>query len=485
MSHNMSLFSHASYALDHALQAGVDYADIRVENKFASNLGLRNGVVCGSKTQLQDAIGVRILIDGVWGFAATSSLDNRSIKRIIDQAIKTAKKIARNYPDNKLVLGEVPKRKTSVADDCKKNPQFIDFEDRMDLITWVNTNILSQSNDINLLDLKLIENHSQQVFFNSEGSEIEQILIRSSLLLGTSINNTNNFPSVRTVAFGGVGGIEQFNNYDFQRFLDGFIKTIPGIAEAKFIKPTKRPVVLNEEMGWNLCHEFCHAIESDLILENKSPLGLQIGRKIGSEKVTIVDDASFKGFGEYYFDDEGIKASGTLIMEDGILYDFLQNRETAVKLNAIPTSNGRAESALYPPQVRQSNTFFEPGDYSFNELLEEVKNGLFVCDSFGGNADMFHGNFQLDAQFGRKIVNGELGDYVTGFALVGNLYKILGQIGGFSKNVWSFPAFCGKKGQRVSVGVISPKVFLKNMQIIATPAKRQFRLLELIRQRER
>jgi TldD protein len=481
----MTLTPSASDAIDFALKAEADYVDVRVENTFDNFTGLRNNQICGVNTNLQQSIGIRVLYKNCWGFGSTSSLDNASLKRTIKSAISSAKKSAKRNENNKVKLAKVSNRKTSVSDVCKKDPQLLEQKDRIDLLKWFNDRICSQASVINVLDLKLIENHTQKLFMNSEGSEIEQILIRASLFLGSSLRGTSNFQKVRSIGYGGVGGIEQFEEYNFEDFLINFTESLPQIAQAKLIKPNEQPVILNEEIGWNLCHEFCHAVESDLVLSDMSPLKDKLGIKVGSEYVTIIDDASFKGYGEYYFDDEGVKASGTLIVEDGILFDFLQNRETAGESNAVPTSNGRAESALYYPLVRQSNTFFEPGNFAFEELIEQTKNGLYICDSFGGNADTIHGNFQLDAQYGRKIEKGELGDFVTGFSIIGNLYSILGNVSGMTKNIGSFPSYCGKNGQRVSVGAISPKVALKRIPVISNIAQRQIRKIDFSNVRQR
>lgn len=481
----MALHSHATDAIGYALQEEADYVDVRIDNLFENYLGLRNSRLCGVNTQLQESIGIRVLFNGFWGFASSSSLENNAIKNAVNSAIKSAKKIAKVFPERKSNFVDITVRKTSVSDKCEKPPQLLNPNDRVELVCWIDSRINSRVKDLNVVDIKLIENHTQKIFLNSNGSEIEQILIRASVFLGTSIRGSTNLPRIRTAGFGGVGGIEQFQAIDFENFITEYISSLPKIAQAKLIKPKEQSVILNEEMGWNLCHEFCHAVEADLILEGRSPLGSQIGNKIGSEQVTIIDDASFKGYGEYYFDAEGVKASGTLIVEDGILLDFLQSIETAAKMNVVPTSNGRAESALHSPQVRQSNTFFEPGNLTFEEMLESVKDGIYVCDSFGATADIVLGNFQLDAQYGRKIEKGELGDYATNFALVGNLYSVLGEVDGMSKEIKSYPSYCGKNGQRVSVGAISPKVSLKNIGIISNIAQRQIRKVDFSKLRER
>ena len=481
----MSLFSFAQDAIRYALNDEADYVDVRLENVFKNYIGMRNSKLCGVNTQLQESIGVRILLNGFWGFAATASLDTPSIKSAVESSLSSAKKIAKRFPEKKNLLAEMTARKTSVADECKKSPQLIDPSERMDFVSELNSRINSSVQDLSVLDIKLVENNTQKIFLNSDGTEIEQILIRASVFLGSSMQGSSTLPKIRTVGFGGVGGIEQFRTLGFENFVTAFTSSLPKIAQARLIKPAEQPVILNEEMGWNLCHEFCHAVESDLILEGRSSLGNQIGSKIGSEKVTIIDDASFKGYGEYYFDDEGVKASGTLIVEDGILFDVLQSRETAGEMNAIPTSNGRAESSLHLPMVRQSNTFFEPGNFSFDELLENTRSGLYICDTFGGISDTVQGNFQLDAQYGRKIEKGELGDYVTNFSLVGNLFSVLGTVDGMTKDLGSYPAYCNKGGQSVRVGAISPKVSLKNLGIITNIAQRQIRKVDFTKMRER
>jgi TldD protein len=477
--------SYASEAIGYALKEEADYIDVRIENEFSNFVGLRNNNICGANTNLQKGIGIRVLYKNCWGFASSASLDNSTIRRLVDSAISNAKKISNLTDKPKINLSSTTTKRTKIADHCKKDPQFLEQSDRIDLLQLVNSKIISKLKVINILDLKLLENHTQKYFINSEGSEIEQILIRASLILGSVLGGSSNFQRVRSVGFGGVGGIEQFDTDEFDNFLDNFMVTLPQIAQAKLIKPSEQPTVLNEEMGWNLCHEFCHAVEADLIIAEKSPLGPLVGTKIGSEEVTIIDDASFKGFGEYYFDDEGVKASGTLIVEDGILYDIIQSRETAAETEGVPTSNGRAESCLHYPQVRQSNTFFEPGNYNFEELLEKIKNGLYVCDTFGGNADIANGNFQLDAQYGRKIEKGELTDFVTGFSIIGNLYTTLGDVIGMTKKISSSPSYCGKNGQRVSVGAISPKVGLRSLAVISNIAQRQIRKIDFSRLRDR
>jgi TldD protein len=481
----MNVHSSADLAIDLAQKAGADYVDVRIENEFENEVAMRNRAIYNVQSNLHNSIGIRVFINGFCGFASTLSMENSAIKRVVENAIVCAQKLAKNHPDHQTHLADATSRKTSISDEFKHHPQHLDPTMRINILNLTTSKILDHFKEIDVLDLKLLENHIQKVFINSEGSKIEQILIRSSLFIGSVISDIDNNKKVRTVAYGGTGGLEQFETSNYNQFISNFIKSLPGLLQATQFKTQRLPAVLNEDMGWNICHEFCHTLEADLILSDQSPMGEQFGNKVGSNEVTIVDDASVNGFGQYYFDDEGIKASGTLLVEDGILFDILQSRETAGKMNVIPTSNSRAQNPLFPPLVRQSNTFFEPGDYSFEELLEKVDNGIFICDSFGGNADSLHGQFQLDAQFGRLIENGKLTDYVTGFSIVGNLYKFLGKINGMSKNLLGFPGICGKNDQKVKVGSISPKIALEPIQLISTIPSKIFDRYKIINKREK
>ena len=121
----MSLFSFAQDAISYALNDEAEYVDVRLENVFKNYVGMRNSKLCDVNTQLRESIGVRILINGFWGFAATASLDTPSIKSAIESALLSAKKIAKKYPEKKSNLAEMTARKTSVADECKKSPQLI------------------------------------------------------------------------------------------------------------------------------------------------------------------------------------------------------------------------------------------------------------------------------------------------------------------------------------------------------------------------
>jgi len=163
-------------------------------------------------------------------------------------------------------------------------------------------------------------------------------------------------------------------------------------------------------------------------------------------------------FGFYPFDDEGVKAEKRVIVENGVLKDFLHSRETAVAFNAKP-GNARADGLSFP-LVRMSNTYLAEGDYSFEELLEIARNGVYLVGSRGGETNPATGYFQFNAQYGYIIRNGELCEMIRDVSLSGNTLEILKDIK-IGKGLEFDPGFCGKEGQVVPVADGSPPALIK------------------------
>ncbi len=227
------------------------------------------------------------------------------------------------------------------------------------------------------------------------------------------------------------------------------------------------PIVLGPKVTWVLFHEIVgHQVEADSIIAGSSSYTGLIGRKVASEEVTVVDDPFMMDFGGYQFDDEGTKGQGTLVIEEGILHSYLHSRETALLFDTESSGNFLSESFEYRPIVRQSNVFLEPKDWETDELIEHVRNGVYVEDCSLGVTYSLDGSFTLRARTGRLIEDGELGDTVLNFSLNGNPHTVLGSIFGIGKGIRPWSAQCLKGGQLRTVGAVGPSVGLDNVRVI-------------------
>ncbi|WP_169791821.1 TldD/PmbA family protein, partial [Thermococcus celericrescens] len=165
--------------------------------------------------------------------------------------------------------------------------------------------------------------------------------------------------------------------------------------------------------------------------------------------------------GSYVYDDEGIRARRVEIIRDGVLVNYLNDRETSALLGLEPNGHGRAQGYNYQPLVRMSNTYVEPGDWSFEEMVEEVKNGLYMVGDKGGEVDTAGGTFTFGAREGYVIENGKVKEMVRDVALSGSILDVLKNIRAIGNDLKvDFPGYCGK-GQWVPVDDGGPHVLTR------------------------
>jgi TldD protein len=189
-----------------------------------------------------------------------------------------------------------------------------------------------------------------------------------------------------------------------------------------------------------------------------------MGKKIGSELVSIIDDPSADAFGSYAYDDEGVEAKKTVILEKGVLKSYINSRETAHRTSSQP--NGHARSCGYDsvPIVRMSNTFMQKGKHSHDEVFD-VKKGIYIKGMKGGSVDIFSGGFMFKAEEAYEIKNGELGKVMRDAAISGNVLKTLRDVEAVGKDFGTSVGMCGKGGQDVPVSDGGPHIRVKNLMV--------------------
>jgi TldD protein len=246
---------------------------------------------------------------------------------------------------------------------------------------------------------------------------------------------------------GGIGGTEVL---DF--LTEPAVKEVAEISRS--LLSTKAPptgsmtVVLDPGVAGTFAHEsFGHGTEADQFVRDRSYLKPLLGQVVGPESLTIVDNGAYPGgWGSIYFDDEGHPGQRTVLVDKGRFVGALHDRETAQVLHARPTGNTRRSDFLSRPFVRMTNTYTEPGDWTFEELVKEAKNGIVLERATSGIEDPLGGQMQLKVKHGHTIVNGELGDLVGSMALSGKVLDFLRNIRGVSKakDFLIEPGYCGK-----------------------------------------
>jgi len=224
-------------------------------------------------------------------------------------------------------------------------------------------------------------------------------------------------------------------------------------------------VIVDGVLAGLIAHEAIgHASEADGVLRGTSILRGKLGERVGSKHVTLIDDATLaEKFGMDFYDDEGVKAQRKILIQNGILKGYLTNREAAGKLNLPATGNARAQNYRYPPIVRMTNTYFKPGDMSLEELLEDVKMGIYAKGGRGGQVNPAEGVFQFGAQEAYLIKNGEIAEHLRDFSMSGFILQTLKNVTGVAKDFDIYPSFCGKGGQSMRTTCGGPHIRIEGM----------------------
>ncbi|MBM4452669.1 MAG: TldD/PmbA family protein, partial [Chloroflexi bacterium] len=208
-------------------------------------------------------------------------------------------------------------------------------------------------------------------------------------------------------------------------------------------------VILDPILAGVFAHEaFGHLSEADHVHENKRLQELMVlGRKFGSKHLNIVDGAAVPGLrGSYKYDDEGVPATKTYLIREGILESRLHSRETAAMMREKPTGNARAINYRYPPIVRMTNTFIEPGKVSFEDMLSEINEGIYAKDWYGGTTSLEMFTFSAGEAY--MIRNGKIAELLRPIVLSGNVFTTLANINAIGNDLdMNQGGGCGKAGQ--------------------------------------
>ena len=434
----------------------VDYIDIRAGKSNSTSILMKDGKIDEINTGIGISARIRVLNNGAWGFAYTTDLSK------FDEITETALKLSNSLKGD-VELSESKIIKDKIATDVKIPFEDISIEEKQEIMKAAGDSATLEK--VNSTTVSYADAESNELFLNSEGSRIEVKTSRLRMALNATATDG------QIIQFGhgslaGVKGFELIANEDIEEFGRKIGDKAQRLLKAESAPSGKFKVIADPELTGVMIHEALgHATEADIILQNDSILKDKLNTKIASDIVNIYDDATIKdGFGYYPYDVEGTKTKPNQLVKDGELISLLSSRETASKLNMKSSGNARS-SINDAPIVRMSNTFLQPGDMTFEELIEDIPDGIYLKGSRGGQVDTGKGIFQFNAAEGFKIENGELSTPLRDVSLSGNILETLNNIDALGKDFKLSAGFCGKDGQTVPVGDGGPHTKINDAMV--------------------
>ncbi|MCD6383634.1 MAG: TldD/PmbA family protein, partial [Thermoplasmata archaeon] len=444
-----------------------DYLEIRVERTAYSVNYMKNGTLVSSTEGVDGGISVRALVGGGMGAAYTDSLDIKDVKKAVDEAIKIGRSV-KDISRVELSEEEVYQDSWGVKGNLNRGNEekvfaLEDIERELDAMGYVvaRTQLLRDS-----LKEKLI--------LTSEGTDIYSRLPQVEYYYFIIVKTVKGSEQAyNQIAWS--GGYERWGEYNpKERVLSDAEVLKRAIDEGRALKSGRMDLVVGPEVSGIAAHESSgHPSEADRILGREGFLAGEsfikpdmIGERVGSEVVNIVDDPTTPGsFGFYLYDDEGVPARRRYLYREGRINEFLHNRETAKILGVKSNGAARASSWSREPIVRMSTTFVEPGDHTLEELLEDVKYGVFMKSFTEWNIDDIRFNQRYVGREAYLVERGEVKGPVKRPIIEVTTKTFWGAVDALSRDLEFIGATCGKSDpmQGVDVWMGGPYMRLRNV----------------------
>lgn len=444
----------AEAAVSKARAAGASYAEARVQSTWERMYVLKNGEPQPSFFGEGYGIGIRVISRGALGFAATNDMRRASVNAIAAKAVKLAQgsSVVLKKP---MVLDRSKPARRKWAPPEKQRVEDADSAWLRRVLLEVEGRVSDGKAGVKIPGrlLYLGAELEKRYYVNSDGARVEGRLPRVGFF-GSLTAVEGGASAQRFIQQGETGGLEVVKRIDLARVVEEEAK-----AMGKVIKTATKPpndtldVILGPELSGIAAHESVgHPQEADRVLGREGAQAGEsylkadsLGRKVGSLEANVSDDPTLlHSNGFVPVDDEGVEAKKRLLIKDGVISEFLQNRTTAMEFGL--TSNGASRSVAFDrePIIRMSNTFVEPGDYTTEELLKEVRHGVFFKTFTEWNIDDKRLNQRYVALEAYLIEQGELKGLVKSPVLEITTPKLWGSVKARSKHMEFEAATCGK-----------------------------------------
>lgn len=469
--------------LQKARDLGATYADVRIVRGASESISIKNGKVDALASSTDYGFGVRVIADGAWGFASSFTVTNEEGERVAAEAVRIAEASARLKKQD-VKLAPVDPAEGRFESEWKIDPFEVPLEEKIGLLLDADK-VMRQRPEIKIAESSMESWRTDETFASTDGSYIEQAKIESGGGIAATAIEGGEMQRRSYPQLGGdhaARGYEYVERWDLPGHAEQIAKEAAELLKAPQCPSDVRDLVLEGSMLALQVHESCgHPIELDRVFGTEASYAGtsflttdKLGRfRYGSDKVNIVADATIPGgLGTFAYDDEGVPAQRVDIVKEGIFSGYLSSRETAAKIG-WPRSGGamRADGWNRIPLIRMTNINLLPGDWTFDEIIKDTKNGIYAAMVTSWSIDDKRLNFQFGTEIAWEIENGSLGRMFRNPTYTGITYEFWRSCDAISGrggewHLWGVPN-CGKgePGQGAHVGHgVAPSRF-RNVRI--------------------
>ena len=456
-------------SLDLLNARSIDFGDLFFERVSSESFVLEEGIIKGGSFDISQGVGVRAVSGAKTGFSYSDVLDVNSLH----EACLAARSIS-NKEGNGINLS--PRIINNIQLYSDDDPLLsISREQKIKILEKINE--LARASDPRVTQVMASLSSSYRVIMVCRTDGNISFDIKPTVCLAANVTMESN--GRRETGFGASGGALMLDQIAGEDTLQKIATQAVGVAalniEASPAPAGSMPVVLGSGWPGVLIHEAVgHGLEGDFNRTGSSNFTNRIGQKVASESCTIIDNGTLRDRrGSQSIDDEGTNTQETVLIENGILKGYMQDRQNAMLMNMKETGNGRRESYNCLPLPRMTNTYMLPGKFQKNEIIESVKEGIYAVNFKGGQVDITSGKFVFSTSEAYMIRNGKIAEPIKGATLIGNGPETMQHVSmvGNDLELDCGIGTCGKAGQSVPVGIGPPTLKIDTITVGGTETK--------------
>ncbi len=450
--------------LQSALQHGGDFAEVFAEDRRLASARFDDGKVEEFTSGRERGAGIRVVRGDSTGYAHTADLTERGLRDAADAAAAAAQ----GAPGETRVVA-LERQSVRRPHEVRELPETVDKARKAEVLERADHAARSESDSIRQVSATYADARRQVLIANSDGLLVEDDRVRTRfgvqcVAVGDTGMQTGFEAPGRTVGF------ELFDEIDPEAVARTAAQRALTMLRARPAPRGKLPVVLKKGAGGVLFHEACgHGLEADLVARDASVFRGRVGELVASPLITLVDDGTYaREWGTYAIDDEGAPAQRNVLIEDGVLTDYMWDLVRARKNGRASSGNGRRETYQHLPMVRMTNTFLLQGDDDPDAIISDTEHGLYCVALGGGQVNTATGDFVFGITEAYMIENGEITEPVRAAQLIGNGPETLRLVDAVGSDFDTWAGTCGKDGQGVPVSSGQPTLRVAELTVGGT-----------------
>lgn len=434
-----------------AMSTGADFAEIYEEDGKATTYRVLNSMLDGISSNTTKGVGIRLIKGNDYYYTSTNDIRKTNLIKIIKNLIKN---INDKNTNQNIVLNNLEEKYPAIEIPHDTYP----IEKKKEFLLDMDKKIRKVSNKISQVSLGILEDDKNYLIANSNGKYIKSKNCVTRYMCSVFAEE-NGKKEKEFTDYAQKQGYEILENDLEAQSIKTAKIAIEKLAAEDF-KGGELPVIIAPGFGAVIFHEACgHGLEATSVAPKLSVFSNDLGKKVASSKVTLIDDGTIpNAWGTNLIDDEGNPTQKKILIEDGILKTYLVDKIHENSMNISANGCGRRENYNYAPTSRMSNTYLKPGTDTFEDMLKGIKLGVYCERMSGGTVNPATGDFNFAVETARLIENGKLTKRIKGITLIGNSKDILQNVEMISSDLELSSGYCGSKSGMIYVTIGQPTI---------------------------